>query len=131
MLLTARGSSGPWLDVELGIDAGQQEGCSMYAIVETGGRQYRVEAGQSIDVEKLPAVVGDSVTLDRVLLVADGNRVTVGNPTVDGASVQATVVAQAKSRKAIIFKYMPKERYRRRKSHRQLFSRLTIDSIEL
>jgi large subunit ribosomal protein L21 len=103
----------------------------MYAIVETGGRQYRVEAGQNVDVEKLPAVVGDSVTLDRVLLVADGDRVTVGNPTVDGASVQATVVGQAKSRKAIIYKYLPRDRYRRRKGHRQPFTRLAISSIEL
>ncbi|MBC8446318.1 MAG: 50S ribosomal protein L21 [Chloroflexi bacterium] len=103
----------------------------MYAIVETGGKQYRVQPGQTIDVEKLPAVVGDNVTLERVLLVADGEQVTVGQPTVEGAAVQATVVAEGKARKVIIYKYLPRHRYRRKKGHRQLFTRLKIDSIEL
>jgi len=103
----------------------------MYAIVETGGKQYRVQPGQTIEVEKLPAMVGDNVTLERVLLVADGDRVTVGQPTVEGAAVQATVVGEGKARKVIIFKYLPRHRYRRKKGHRQLFTRLKIDSIEL
>jgi len=103
----------------------------MYAIIETGGKQYKVQPGQTIEVEKLPAAVGDKVILDRVLLVADGEQVTVGRPTVEGAKVQATVVGEGKARKVIIFKYLPRHRYRRKKGHRQLFTRLKIDSIEL
>lgn len=103
----------------------------MYAIVESGSKQYRVEPGQTIDIEKLPVMVGDKVTLERVLLVADNDQVTVGQPTVEGASVQATVVGEGKARKAIIYKYLPRDRYRRKKGHRQWFTRLRIDSIEL
>jgi large subunit ribosomal protein L21 len=103
----------------------------MYAIVETGGKQYRVQPGQTIQVEKLAVPVGDSVTLDRVLMVADGQDVTVGRPTVEGATVQATVVGEGKARKVVIFKYLPRHRYRRKKGHRQPFTRLKIDSIEL
>ncbi len=103
----------------------------MYAIVKTGGKQYRVQPGQTIEVEKLPATVGDSVTLDRVLLVADGEQITVGQPTVEGARVQTTVVGEGKARKVIIYKYLPRHRYRRKKGHRQLFTRLKVDSIEL
>jgi len=103
----------------------------MYAIIETGGKQYKVQPGQTIEVEKLPAAVGDKVTLDRVLLVADGEQVTVGRPTVEGARVQATVVGEGKGRKVIIYKYLPRHRYRRKKGHRQLFTRLRIDDIEL
>jgi len=103
----------------------------MYAIVKTGGKQYRVQPGQTIDVEKLPATVGDSVTLDRVLLVSDGEKVTVGKPMVEGATVLATVVREGKARKVIIFKFLPRHRYRRKKGHRQYFTRLKIDSIEL
>jgi large subunit ribosomal protein L21 len=103
----------------------------MYAIVETGGKQYRVQPGQTIQVERLPAIVGDSVTLDRVLMVADGEEVTVGRPTVEGAAVQATVVGEGKARKVVIYKYLPRHRYRRKKGHRQLFTRLRIESIEL
>lgn len=103
----------------------------MYAIVKTGGKQYRVQPGQTINVEKLPALVGDSVALDDVLLVADGEKVTIGTPTVEGASVMATVTGQSKARKVVIFKYLPRHRYRRKKGHRQHFTRLKIDSIEL
>jgi len=103
----------------------------MYAIVKTGGKQYRVEAGQTIDVEKLPVTVGDSITLDRVLLVADGEQVTVGKPMVEGAAVQATVVGEGKARKVVIFKFLPRHRYRRKKGHRQYYTRLKIDSIAL
>jgi large subunit ribosomal protein L21 len=103
----------------------------MYAIVETGGKQYRVQPGQTIQVERLPVIVGDSVTLDRVLMVADGEEVTVGRPTVEGAAVQATVVGEAKGRKVTIYKYLPRHRYRRKKGHRQLYTQLRIESIEL
>jgi len=101
----------------------------VYAVVETGGKQYKVSAGDTVDVEKLAFEVGEKIELDRVLLVADGNEVQVGQPTVEGAKVLATVTDHVKGRKIIVFKYKPKERYRRKKGHRQAYSRLTIDEI--
>lgn len=101
----------------------------MYAVVETGGKQYKVSAGDTVDVEKLPFEVGEKIELDRVLLVADGDEVRVGQPTVEGAKVLATVTDHVKGPKIIVFKYKPKERYRRKKGHRQAYSRLMIDEI--
>jgi len=101
----------------------------VYAVVETGGKQYKVSAGETVDVEKLPYEVGEKIELDRVLLVADGNEVQVGQPTVEGAKVLATVTDHLKGPKIIVFKYKPKERYRRKKGHRQSHTRLTIDEI--
>lgn len=101
----------------------------MYAVVEMGGKQYKVSAGEIVDVDKLPFEVGERIELDRVLLVADGEEVRVGQPTVEGAKVLATVTDHAKGRKVIVFKYKPKERYRRKKGHRQAHTRLTIDEI--
>lgn len=103
----------------------------MYAVVETGGKQYRVSAGDTISVEKLPATVGEQVTLERVLLVADGDTVHVGRPLVEGARVQATVVEHDLGPKIIIFKYKAKERYRRKGGHRQEITRLRVDEIAL
>lgn len=101
----------------------------MYAVVETGGKQYRVTVGQTIEVEKLPFAVGEKVELDKVLLVADGDEVKVGQPIVKGAKVLATVVEHGKGKKIIVFKYKPKERYRRKKGHRQAYTRLRIEKI--
>jgi large subunit ribosomal protein L21 len=101
----------------------------MYAVVETGGKQYKVSAGETIEVEKLPLKVGQIVELDRVLLVSDENKVQVGNPTIGGAKVMATVADQGKGKKVIVFKYKPKIRYRRRAGHRQAYTRLRIDKI--
>ncbi|MFQ5812371.1 MAG: 50S ribosomal protein L21 [Anaerolineae bacterium] len=101
----------------------------MYAVVETGGKQYKVSAGEIVDVDKLPFEVGEEVELDRVLLVADGDEVHVGQPTVEGAKVLATVTDHVKGPKIIIFKYRPRERYRRKKGHRQAYTRLTIDEV--
>ncbi len=101
----------------------------MYAVVKTGGKQYRVSPGDSIDVEKLPYEVGHQIELDQVLLVANGSGAKIGQPLVKGAKVKATVTRQAKGRKVIIFKYRPSNRYRRRKGHRQHFTRLRIDEI--
>jgi large subunit ribosomal protein L21 len=103
----------------------------MYAVVETGGKQYRALPGQSIDVEKLPVAVGEQITLDRVLLVADGDQITVGQPLVTGATVRATVVLQDKQRKVIFFHYVPKKRQRKKRGHRQPFTRLRIESVDL
>ena len=102
----------------------------MYAVVETGGKQYRVTVGQTIDVERLPAEQGESVTLEQVLMVVDGEEIKVGQPTVKGASVSATVVKHDLGRKAVIFRYRPKQRYRVKKGHRQRFTRLRIEDIK-
>lgn len=101
----------------------------MYAVVETGGKQYKVSTGETIEVEKMPLKVGQKVELDRVLLVSDENKVKVGNPNVEGAKVMATVAGQGKGKKVIVFKYRPKNRYRRKASHRQTYTRLRIDKI--
>ncbi|NIV29623.1 MAG: 50S ribosomal protein L21 [Anaerolineae bacterium] len=101
----------------------------MYAVVKTGGKQYRVSPGDSIDVEKLPYEVGEQVELDEVLLVANGSGTEIGRPLVAGAKVKATVTRQAKGRKVIIFKIRSSKRYRRRKGHRQHYTRLRIDEI--
>jgi len=101
----------------------------VYAVVETGGKQYKVSVGETIDVERLPFEIGEKIELDRVLLVADGEEVRVGQPTVEGARVLATVTDHGKCRKVIIFKYMPKERYRRKKGHRQFHTQLKIEQI--
>jgi large subunit ribosomal protein L21 len=101
----------------------------MYAVIKTGGKQYRVSPGDSIEVEKLPYEVGDKIELDQVLLVAGGGEPTIGQPLVEGAKVKATVTRQAKGRKVIVFKYRPSKRYRRKKGHRQQLTRLRIDEI--
>ena len=101
----------------------------MYVVVETSGKQYKISAGEIIDVDKLPLEVGEKVELDRVLLVADGEEVRVGQPTIEGAKVLATVADHVKGPKIIVFKYKPKERYRLKKGHRQNYTRLMIDEI--
>lgn len=100
----------------------------MYAIFECGGRQYRAEEGHRVSVEKLPYEVGQQIDLN-VLLVANGETITVGQPTVDGARVKATVVDHYRGKKIFVWKYKPKERYRRRRGHRQTYTRLQIDAI--
>lgn len=101
----------------------------IYAIIETGGKQYRVNPGQTIDVERLAVAEGDTVELDRVLLIADGDRVVVGAPTVDGAKVVATAKGEGRGKKIIVFRYKPKVRYRKKTGHRQSYTRLVIDKI--
>ncbi len=100
-----------------------------YAIIETGGKQYRVQPGDSITVEKITAEEGSSIELDRVLLVAQDSGVTVGQPTVDGAKVIAEVARQARGNKVIVFKYKPKVRYQIKNGHRQSLTKLTIKEI--
>ena len=101
----------------------------IYAIIETGGKQYKVTPGQTIDVERLGVAEGNSVELDRVLFIADGDKVTVGTPTVEGAKVVATAQGEGKAKKIIVFKYKPKVRYRKKTGHRQFYTRLAIDKI--
>ena len=101
----------------------------MYAVVRSGVRQYRAEVGSTILVERIPAEVGEQLELKDVLLVADGEKVKIGQPIVKKAKVLATVVAQEKGPKVRIFKYRPKQRYRRRIGHRQRYTRLRVDEI--
>ena len=101
----------------------------MYAVVTTGGKQYRVEAGNELMIERLAADAGTSVTFDRVLLVGDGETVTVGTPIVDGATVSATVLGEQLGPKLVIFKFKQKVKYRRKTGHRQHLTRVRIDEI--
>jgi large subunit ribosomal protein L21 len=104
----------------------------MYAVLSSGGKQYRVEAGTTLMLEHLdgaPGEAGTQVTFDRVLLIGDGDDVTIGTPTVVGASVSATVLGEALGPKLVIFKFKQKVKYRRRTGHRQHMTRVRIDTI--
>ncbi len=101
----------------------------MYAVVTTGGKQYRVEAGSELVIERLAEEAGASVTFDRVLLIGDGEAITIGTPTVDGASVSGTVLREELGPKLIIFKFKQKATYRRTRGHRQHLVRVRIDEI--
>jgi len=101
-----------------------------YAIVETGGKQYRVQPGDTVRVEKLNVGEGETVVFDKVLAVAKDGALTVGTPYVEGAKVTAKVAAQGKAPKIIVFKYHNKTNYRRKSGHRQPFTAVTIESIE-
>ena len=101
----------------------------MYAVVSSGGKQYRVEAGNELILERVPGDAGASITFDRVLLVGDGEAVTVGTPTVEGATVSGTVLGEALGPKLIVFKFKQKATYRRKNGHRQHLTRVRIDEI--
>jgi large subunit ribosomal protein L21 len=101
----------------------------MYAVLSSGGKQYRVEPGSTLTIEKLTEETGASVTFDRVLLIADGDNVTVGTPTVAGATISATVIGEELGPKIVVFKYKQKAKYRRRTGHRQHLTRVRIDEI--
>lgn len=103
----------------------------MYAVIRTGGKQYRVAAGNSVEVEKLDGEVGETITLNDVLLVADGDTVQIGQPTVAGASVSARITGQHRGNKVRVFRYRPKKRIRVRSGHRQYLTRLQIESVNL
>ncbi len=100
----------------------------MYAIIKTGGKQYKVAEGDTIFVEKLDAEVDGTYTFDQVLAIG-GEEVKVGSPLVEGATVTAKVLRQAKSKKIIVFKYKPKKTYRRKQGHRQPYTKLQIEKI--
>ena len=101
----------------------------MYAVIETGGKQYKVSEGDVIFIEKLDVAEGENVTFDKVLILADGENVNVGAPTVDGATVTAKVEKQGKAKKIYVFKMKRKKNYRRKKGHRQPFTKVTIEKI--
>lgn len=102
----------------------------MYAIIQTGGKQYRVAQGDVITIEKLDAAAEETVSFDQVLTIVNDGDVKVGAPLVDGAKVTGTVLAQGKAKKILVFKYKSKANYRRRQGHRQPFTKVRIDSIE-
>lgn len=101
----------------------------MYAIIETGGKQYKVEEGQELVIEKLAAGADETVTVENVLMLNNDGAVTVGKPFVEGAKVTLKVVENGKARKITVYKYKPKKNYRRKKGHRQPFSRVVVESI--
>jgi len=101
-----------------------------YAIIQSGGKQYKAVVGETIEVDRLSTEIGKKLNLEDILMVADGDSVIVGAPTVAGAKVAATVVDQIKAPKVIIFKYHPSKRYRLKKGHRQKYTRLLIDSVD-
>ena len=101
----------------------------MYAVIQSGGKQYTVRPGESLDVEKLEGEVGARIELQDVLMVADGDDVKVGAPSVDGARVVAEIVEHGKHKKVTVFKYKSKIRYRKRTGHRQQFTRLRVTDI--
>ncbi|MCF8052362.1 MAG: 50S ribosomal protein L21 [Desulfobacterales bacterium] len=103
----------------------------MYAVVNTGGKQYKVAEGEVFRVEKLAGEVGDPVSFDRVLLFSDGEKVAVGQPALEDAAVKGHIVEQGKAKKVLVFKYKRRKRYRRKQGHRQRFTAVKIDSIEV
>jgi large subunit ribosomal protein L21 len=103
----------------------------MYAVVSTGGKQYKVREGEILRVEKMPGDVGAPVTFDRVLLVGDDEKVSIGQPVLEKAAVKGRIVEQGKARKIIVFKYKKRKRYRRKQGHRQPFTAVKIDSIDV
>ena len=101
----------------------------MYAIIKTGGKQYKVAEGDSIFVEKLGAQADETVTFSEVIAVGEGNDLKVGAPFVDGASVSAKVVKEGKAKKVIVFKYKPKKGYAKKQGHRQPYTKVVIEKI--
>ena len=102
----------------------------MYAIIKTGGKQYKVEEGKWIDIELLPQSEGESVQFDEVLLISDGSDTKVGSPTVKNSKVTGKVVKHDRHKKVLVYKMRPKKHYRRKNGHRQYFSRVMIEKIE-
>ncbi|MBI2859093.1 MAG: 50S ribosomal protein L21 [Chloroflexi bacterium] len=101
----------------------------MYAVIETGGKQVRVSPGTIFDAELLAAAPGETIEIGRVLLISDDNNITLGNPAIEGAKVIATAVGDIRAKKVIVFKYKAKTRYRRKKGHRQDYTRLEVKEI--
>ncbi|OQX26543.1 MAG: 50S ribosomal protein L21 [Desulfobacteraceae bacterium IS3] len=101
----------------------------MYAVVQTGGKQYRVEKGETFRVEKLPGEIGSPVFFDKVLMFSDGETVKIGQPLLEGLTVRGHIIEQGKAKKILVFKYKRRKRYRRKQGHRQQYSAVTIDGI--
>ncbi len=101
----------------------------MFAVIKTGGKQYKVSEGDVLDIEKLEKKEGEEVVFNEVLLLEDGKKREIGKPVVESASVKAKVIEQGKGEKKIVYKYKPKKRQRKKKGHRQLYSRVEIKEI--
>jgi large subunit ribosomal protein L21 len=104
-------------------------GDKIYAVIEVGGKQYKVAPEQTVEVERLDVAEGDRVELDRVLFIEGDGDTLVGNPIIKGAKVVATSLGEAKGDKVVVFKYKAKVRYRRKKGHRQTYTRILVDEI--
>ena len=102
----------------------------MYAVISSGGKQYKVEQGEIVRIEKLSGEIGAPVSFDKVLMISDGEKVQIGTPVLDKVTVQGHIVKQGKAKKIIVFKYKRRKRYRRKQGHRQSFTAIQIDSIE-
>ncbi|MDI9481007.1 MAG: 50S ribosomal protein L21 [Syntrophomonadaceae bacterium] len=102
----------------------------MYAIIQTGGKQYKVTEGSVLKIEKMNAEPGDRLTLDQVLMVSDDNEVRIGNPLVANAQVIATVLEQGRDKKVVVFKYKRRKNYRRKQGHRQPYTKIKVEKIE-
>ena len=101
----------------------------MYAVIKTGGKQYRIATGEKLKIEQIPADIGQEITLDEVLSVGEGDQIKIGTPHVDGAVVKATVLAQGRHDKVKIFKMRRRKHYQKRQGHRQNYTEIRIDSI--
>ena len=101
----------------------------MYAVIKTGGKQYRVVAGEKLKIEQIPADVGAEINLDHILMVGEGESVKIGTPLLSGASVKATVLAQGRHKKVTIFKMRRRKHYQKHQGHRQNFTEIRIDGI--
>lgn len=102
----------------------------MYAIIQTGGKQYRVQEGDVLRVEKLDAEAGNTVEIDQVLAVANDGQLKVGTPVVEGAKAVLKVLEHGKAKKIIVYKYKPKKNYRRKQGHRQAFTKVVVEKIQ-
>jgi len=102
----------------------------MYAVIKSGGKQYKVAAGEKLKIEQIPTQVGEKISLDQVLMVAEGEKVSVGSPLVDGAVVSATVLGHGRADKVKIFKMRRRKHYQKRQGHRQNFTEVMIDEIK-
>ena len=102
----------------------------MYAIVNTGGKQYKIHPGDVLRIEKIPGEIGSSVSFDKVLMFSDGENVSIGRPVLDNVAVKGHIIEQGKAKKIIVFKYKRRKRYRRKLGHRQQYTAVKIDRIE-
>ena len=102
----------------------------MYAVIATGGKQYRVEKDEVLRIEKIPGNVGDAVSFDQVLLFSDEENVSIGRPLVEKVTVKGHIVEQDRAKKIIVFKFKRRKRYRRKQGHRQSFTAIKVDAIE-
>ena len=102
----------------------------MYAVISSGGKQYRVEQGDVLRIEKINGEIGAPVSFDKILMFSDGENVRVGAPMLDDVSVQGRIIEQGRAKKIIVFKYKKRKRYRRKQGHRQSYTAIKIDALE-